>query len=277
MARCSYCHGDGHNVRTCPTKTEYLKSCAENSIKNGNPDAWIVREYQKRIRPAGKKAADQRCSYCGELGHTRRRCPVMQKDIEFYTSHHNFVVRALHDYIVSSPIGIGSFARWDFRTWTNTGWEAVKRNYILTGFKIGDELLTPAPDAFAVFTDPASGDTKWARMETMLEARVGETFRNSYEENVTILSAEQGILPPDWVSSRTVDFDSAKKRNAFVRTGRKHEDERSWTFVHLEEWRQAADMPEGLRESYRQRCIKSLNNWEPTEIRKNIMSRIKYA
>ena len=57
MARCRYCWQDGHNRRTCPTLTERMKVRAENMIENGYPDHYMVKEYQDRIAPKGKKVS----------------------------------------------------------------------------------------------------------------------------------------------------------------------------------------------------------------------------
>ena len=66
--RCSYCHEVGHNVTTCPKKTQRMKEAHDYWIEQGHPDAWAVKQYKERIAP---KKRNQTCGYCEERGHTR--------------------------------------------------------------------------------------------------------------------------------------------------------------------------------------------------------------
>ena len=62
--RCSFCHGTGHNRRSCP---ELKKYCDEN------PDSdWAKFETHRKARKNKK-----RCGYCGETGHNKRTCPQL--------------------------------------------------------------------------------------------------------------------------------------------------------------------------------------------------------
>ena len=77
MARCSYCHAQGHNKRTCPKLTAALKRSADAAIEAGNPTAWAVREYEKRIAPAARRSPI-RCAATVRNGDTSsqvRRAP----------------------------------------------------------------------------------------------------------------------------------------------------------------------------------------------------------
>ena len=62
--RCSFCHGTGHNRRSCP---ELKKYCEEN------PDSdWAKFETHRKARKNKK-----RCGFCGETGHNKRACPQL--------------------------------------------------------------------------------------------------------------------------------------------------------------------------------------------------------
>tara|TARA_R100001463_G_scaffold5534_1_gene18737 strand:- start:428 stop:1153 length:726 start_codon:yes stop_codon:yes gene_type:complete len=62
--RCSFCHGTGHNRRSCP---ELKKYCEEN------PDSdWAKFETHRKARKNKK-----RCGFCGETGHNKRTCPQL--------------------------------------------------------------------------------------------------------------------------------------------------------------------------------------------------------
>ena len=69
---CSYCYEQGHTKRGCPK----YRAKAEEWLAN-NPDAegynkpYFVREVE-RYKSIGKS---RKCSWCEEVGHTKRTCP----------------------------------------------------------------------------------------------------------------------------------------------------------------------------------------------------------
>jgi hypothetical protein len=138
MARCSYCYQEGHNKRTCPVLTANMKKRADSAIAAGNPDAWAVQAYKARTAPRGKKKSQQVCGYCQERGHTRRTCEVLQNDMKWFVERHNALTRVAHDYIVSSPVGIGSLFGWKKQEYNyNTGeYDTSHEMLVLTGFSV---------------------------------------------------------------------------------------------------------------------------------------------
>ena len=62
--RCSFCHGTGHNRRSCP---ELKKYCEENPDSN-----WAKFETHRKARKSKR-----RCGHCGETGHNKRTCPEL--------------------------------------------------------------------------------------------------------------------------------------------------------------------------------------------------------
>ena len=137
MSRCRYCYQTGHNQRTCPKKTAALKKRHDFSIEAGETDSYWIRQYQERIAP-GKKASQQTCGYCHERGHTRRKCEALKGDMDWFVQHHNEHVRVAHDYIVNSPVGLGSLFRqktkdYDYNT---SSYVNINTLLVLTDFVI---------------------------------------------------------------------------------------------------------------------------------------------
>ena len=89
---CSWCFKKGHNKRTCPAYTAYLKKQAEQH------GGYSLSKYVKRtgempdgskptgelavVKETAKKASKRRCSWCVKMrmvgegyGHNRRTCP----------------------------------------------------------------------------------------------------------------------------------------------------------------------------------------------------------
>ena len=108
--RCRWCYNEGHNQRTCPVKTDHFKKRAE-----ANPDSSYWQErYQERISPQ-KRAG--KCGYCEEVGHTRRKCETLEKDIKFCIENHRNRIRVAGEYLQRTPIGMGSMFRYSKTEW----------------------------------------------------------------------------------------------------------------------------------------------------------------
>ena len=90
--RCSYCYKTGHNRRTCPAYTAYLKKIAEKHgghnlvtyVKRTGkmPDGSEPTGELEAVKQTAKKASKRQCSWCvkmrmvgGGYGHNRRTCP----------------------------------------------------------------------------------------------------------------------------------------------------------------------------------------------------------
>ena len=242
MNHCRYCHLIGHNQRTCPQKTATLKKRHDKDIANGLADSYWVKEYQKRVSPSGKKKSQQTCGYCQERGHTRRKCEEIQKDMQWFVKHHNEHVRVAHDYLVSSPVGIGSLFRATSRNYDYNISDYVVKNTlnVVTGFTILQEFHTNGVNIYATLTDPSSGVESQIALRNWVKdpAYKGATWNKN-----ELVSADCGILPSDWFSENCITLASAKSHELFKRVGRKQEDHQDWTFTRIESWSRAANVP----------------------------------
>ena len=227
MARCRYCWQSGHNRRTCPTLTESMKNRADRMIESGQPDHWMVKQYQDRIAPKGKKASQQTCGYCEKMGHTRRKCDVLQSDMEWFAKHHNDHVRLAHDYIVTSYIGIGSLFKVGDRVYNPDTGKYSQKNimYVLTGFHVNAELIRNNMKIWATLTNPINGEEKFINIRDYIK---NPKHSESYWSPMALVSAETQVIPSDWVFNQSVTVESLKSHTSFCRTGRKGDDVRDW-------------------------------------------------
>jgi len=230
--RCSYCHQRGHNKRTCPVLTERLKSRHDDDIAAGHTNTWAIQQYKDRIAPKGMKVSSQKCGYCGDHGHTRRKCEVLRKDKEWFVVHHNAHLRVAHDYIVSSPVGIGSlFRRNEQRIEEynyNTGeYDTSHEMLVLTGFSIPPIIKQDGFRIFATLQHPTTGLKKQVDVRHYVQnPEYGESWRN----HPKLLTPCCGIVPSDWIQSQSITLASANKLDYFKRVGRKDEDRRDYAF-----------------------------------------------
>ena len=69
---CSYCYEQGHTKRGCPKYRERAeKWLADNPDASEYNKPYFVREVE-RYKSIGKS---RKCSWCEEVGHTKRTCP----------------------------------------------------------------------------------------------------------------------------------------------------------------------------------------------------------
>ena len=242
MNHCRYCHLAGHNQRTCPQKTATMKRRHDKDIAKGMTDSYWVKEYQKRVSPSGKKKSQQTCGYCQERGHTRRKCEEIQKDMQWFVKHHNEHVRVAHDYLVSSPVGIGSLFRATNRDYDYNISDYVVKNTlnVVTGFTISQEFHINGVNIRATLTDPSSGVERQIALRNWVK---DPAYKGATWNKIELVSADCGILPSDWFSENCITLASAKSHELFKRVGRKQEDHRDWTFARIESWSRAANVP----------------------------------
>ena len=233
MARCSYCYKEGHNRRTCPQLTAALKRSADAAIEAGNSTAWAVREYEKRIAPSGKKKTDQVCGYCQERGHTRRKCDVLHKDREWFVKHHNEHVRAAYDYIVTSPIGIGSLFRRQRREYDYQTSQYVYKNamFVLTDFHLKPVIQQNGIHIVACLSSTVDGSIHHlALRDYVVNPNYGQRWSGSFN----LVHAMAQVVPSGWVKRKSITFDDTAKHSLFKRVGRKDEDTRNWDFGRMD-------------------------------------------
>lgn len=129
---CRDCGGKGHNKRTCPELTSYLKRMAEI-----NPDSYEAAQYRKRVgidrdgNKVKKPKATRRCKWCGTKGHNARTCESLTKAKKDKIFNEQVFRRGLMERMTILGFGVGALTqtnRWgDKYTWLVTGvdWNSV--------------------------------------------------------------------------------------------------------------------------------------------------------
>jgi len=230
--RCSYCHQRGHNKRTCPVFTERLKRRHDDDIAEGHTNTWAIQQYKDRIAPKGTKKANQQCGYCGDYGHTRRKCEMLRKDKEWLVVHHNTHLRVAHDYIVSSPVGIGSLFKWRKQEYNyNTGeYDKINEMLVLTDFSVAPVIKQNGFKILATLQHPIKG---WEQTVDVRQYVRNPDYATSWRNEATLLTPSCGVVPSGWIQSQSITFEAANKLDYFKRVGRKNEDRRDYAFRTL--------------------------------------------
>lgn len=265
MSRCRYCYQEGHNQRTCPKKTAAMKKRHDHDIAEGRTDSYWVKEYQKRVAPKGakgKKVSNQQCGYCQDYGHTRRKCLALQNDKVFYAKHHNNMVQIAYDYLVTSPVGIGSLFTQNREIWKNSAYVNERRMLVAIDFGIATNLLGIQPRPFLVLQDVATGQLTHKSLWKFVNGRKDD----SYSRKVKLIAQEAQPVSSNWVSQHSTNVDKLKTHELFKRTGRKHEDVRNYVLSSLARDRSLAYGDFGFS-----RAQDDLAQWEPDYIRAKML------
>jgi len=235
--RCGYCYQEGHNKRTCPVLTKRLKERHDAAIEAGKTDSFYIRQYQERIAPKGKKVNNQQCGYCSEYGHTRRKCEVLRKDKEWFVVHHNAHLRVAHDYIVQSPVGIGSLFRLKKQDYNyNTGeYDTSHEMLVLTGFSTAPVIKQDGFKILATLQHPIKG---WKQTVDVRQYVRDPDYASSWRSEPTLLTPSRGVVPSGWIQSQSITLADASKLDYFKRVGRKDNDRRDWAFNNLDRTRE---------------------------------------
>ena len=236
MAQCRYCYETGHNQRTCAKKTRHMKERADRCIAAGDPTAWAVRQYEERIAPKGKKVSQQKCGYCEERGHTRRKCEVLQKDREWFVQHHNEHVLAAHDYIVRSPLGIGSLFRERRRLYDYDAGQYIYKNtmFVLTDFELPKRVQSNGIHIVANLRSPEGREYNISLRDYVINPAYGKQWQSSF----TLIDSQVQTVPSNWIQRESIDFAFTANHEHFKRTGRKSEDTQDYTFHRFDRYRE---------------------------------------
>ena len=239
MARCRYCYETGHNQRTCPKKTQHMKERADAAIARGDRGAWVVQQYKERIAPKGKKVSQQKCGYCEERGHTRRKCEVLQKDREWFVQHHNEHVLAAYDYIVNSPIGIGSLFRRRRREYDYDAGQYIYKNamFVLIDFELPKRVQSDGIHIVANLRSPSGDNYNINARDYVVNPKYGENWSSSF----TLIDSQAQTVPSNWVRRESIDFAYTANHEHFKRTGRKNEDTQDYTFNRIRRYHEQVE------------------------------------
>ena len=269
--RCSYCNQRGHNRRTCPVLTARMKVRHDVDIEAGHTDTWAIQEYKDRIKPKGTKKANQRCGYCGEYGHTRRKCEKLQQDMDWYIMHHNVLVKVAHDYIVQSPVGIGSLFTIKESKWVEDDYKQFTTHLILTDFEVP---LGIKQDEFPIY-----GALKEIQSGYNRRVDIRRYVKNPYYNPGGVpqmVTASTGIVRSSWVADNLLDIAKTKQLGFFRRDGRRDTDRRHYYFARRDQAKRYLESAEVNTASWRYRdCTKELASLDPKNIRAKMFEDFK--
>ena len=233
MGRCSICWSREHNKRTCPVLTERYKKAHDRDIELGCSDTWAIQRYKERIAPKGKKKANQQCGYCSEYGHTRRTCEVLRKDKEWLVIHHNANLRVAHDYIVQSPVGLGSL----FRMKKNNGYDYNTGEYkytthmmVLTDFGVNKQVKQDGFPIFATLKCLSTGACEQINVRHYVK---NPDYEGRWNTSANLVSEVREVIPSDWVESQSITLADVASLDYFKRSGNKNDDLRDWGFRNI--------------------------------------------
>ena len=138
--RCSWGYTVGHSSRTCPQR-----------YPDGTPAQ--KKAAKKKAAKLAEQAANggrapQRCSYCKEAGHQRRKCDTLEQDkIRVIDVAIDYRKRAAKQ-VETDGIGPGALLKWEESEYSNaTGrYENLTRYSVITG--VDSDHLSPVHNSY---------------------------------------------------------------------------------------------------------------------------------
>ncbi len=90
--RCGYCYETGHNKSSCPAKkqahTEAIAKMEKRIAADDFTDEFdrahahhILEHNKQQLAKRNARGKNRKCSFCGEVGHTKRTCTLRKKSI----------------------------------------------------------------------------------------------------------------------------------------------------------------------------------------------------
>jgi len=163
---CRHCYREGHNKRSCPVITDQLKGeffhynerakdyremgshyvdSAERSQKTAEnyrskyigrsgKDPETGQKVTKKVAKAARMK-DRQCTYCQEMGHTRRTCDVLNEDMEVMKTATKFIRRDYTDRLRMHKVNKGTLVVLHISTYIGDKWTRIKVPYMLTAFQ----------------------------------------------------------------------------------------------------------------------------------------------
>lgn len=121
---CNYCKSYGHHVRKCPT----LRADAASGHWRAKRkiDDWAYADAQRKAKIA---AGDFRCSYCGEKGHRRSKCPKLAEDKATFVKILNEYRKGRELVLDSYGLGQGAMFVAEHKNWRQ---ETVDRDNMVS-------------------------------------------------------------------------------------------------------------------------------------------------
>lgn len=118
--RCRFCHGKGHNRNSCPEVAKYAAE-AKSEIAAGKNEFTLSWKHRFALSIESNKAqiaanaaarpngtTSRKCSYCGEVGHTRVKCASYKNDRTTFEAYETRFRNAFALWLANSGIGVGA-------------------------------------------------------------------------------------------------------------------------------------------------------------------------
>jgi len=125
--RCSWCGQSGHNAAGCKEKLEKMTGWLDSADFAERSRA--TRYFAKRGRKA-ERAKNRSCSYCTEVGHTKRTCKVRKSDISVFAELIYDGREKLYKSFQEKGFGPGTLVSYEDKTWSNDLYEYVTQTYV---------------------------------------------------------------------------------------------------------------------------------------------------
>jgi len=125
--RCSWCGQSGHNAAGCKEKLEKMTGWLDSTDFAERSRA--TRYFAKRGRKA-ERAKNRSCSYCSEVGHTKRTCKVRKSDISVYAEIIYDGRKKLYKSFQEKGFGPGALVSYEDKRWSSDTAEYVTETYL---------------------------------------------------------------------------------------------------------------------------------------------------
>ena len=125
--RCSWCGQSGHNAAGCKEK---LKAMTEWRDDNDVAKRNRARNYFAKRERKAHRAKNRSCSYCGEVGHTKRTCKVRKSDVSVYAELVYDGRKKLYKSFQEKGFGPGALVSYEDKKWSSDTAEYVTETYL---------------------------------------------------------------------------------------------------------------------------------------------------
>jgi hypothetical protein len=207
----------------------------------------------------------------------RRKCDVLQKDREWFVKHHNEHVRVAHDYITTSPIGIGSLFQYRAGVYDyNTQKHHYKKiMFVLTDFRLEPSIQRNGVLITARLSSTANGDNYNLNLRDYV---ISPGYGQKWSGSMNLVHAMAQAVPSDWVQRESITFEDTAKHGLFKRVGRKDEDRRSYDLARMDDLRETIALNRETlpgRINWVERAKTQLANWDASANRARIFEDFK--
>jgi len=160
---CNHCYNEGHNKRTCPVLTRQMEDRYHDhdiaAIQHRQRGHGVVGGYneqqaekyralvigrtgidpktKKKVTKKAAKAArmkDRTCTYCQNMGHTRRTCDILKEDMNVMKEATRLNRLEVARRLAASRINVGALVVVNFSCYIGNDWTRVRLPCMVRGF-----------------------------------------------------------------------------------------------------------------------------------------------